>query len=170
MPKLEYLDTNISLNFDAPVFFDIYPAFALRSVLGRQLRVMHCVARSEQCPTCPFRKTCAYAFIFETPIEKDSGFLPGRDRASHPFRIITDDLPGMSKNCLDFRFQLYGKGIEFLPHIIYAFREAGRDGLFRQRGKFSLSATTLKGYPLLEGDRLLVQNAIPEQVIIAKDD
>lgn len=152
--NVRYTTLDFKLEFESPVFFDIYPSFVLRSVLGKYLREMHCVCRGTRCQECPFCKTCAYAFIFETPIDKNSSSLSGRDRAGHPFRIIAEGQPGEKSRSLTFRFQLIGKGIEFIPHVVFAFREAGKSGLFRQRVRYRIAAITCGGEPVLEGDRI----------------
>jgi len=43
-----------------------YKGFAFRGVFGTVLRELACVLPEEQCPNCPFRHTCSYAYLFET--------------------------------------------------------------------------------------------------------
>ncbi|HSV57130.1 MAG TPA: CRISPR system precrRNA processing endoribonuclease RAMP protein Cas6 [Magnetospirillaceae bacterium] len=163
---LRYIDLDFLLEFETPAFFDIYPSFALRSVLGKWLREMHCVCRGDRCLECPFKKTCAFAFILETPIEKHSESLRGRDRASHPFRIIGSGLPGQTAKSLSFRIQLIGKGTDFVPHVVFAFREAGKAGLFRQRAKYRIANIMYNGQDILAGDRIRTASLVNQDASI----
>lgn len=153
---------HVSLLFEKPVYVSAYPAFVLRSVLGYQLRKMHCVARKESCDSCVFHKTCAYAFLFETILDKGNAAVPGRDRASHPFRIMAHAEPGTSIGTLDASVQLIGRGMDYVPHIIYAFREAGKEGLFRERRLFTIAVTNTNKDSLLTGETVEVHNILTE--------
>ena len=87
MIRFTYLPVHFFLCFDTAVYADNSPVFVLRSVLGKQLRSMCCIARTNKCPTCLYNKTYAYATIFETILGQDNAVQPGRDRASHPFAV-----------------------------------------------------------------------------------
>jgi len=159
------LDTKIlylTIHFCQPALIDIYPAFALRSVLGYQLRRMHCVAHTSQCSDCVFRKTCVYALLFETIIEKDTPILRGRDRASQPFRLFCHAEPSTVQQDLHVMVQLFGKGCDYVPHMIFAFREAGKNGLFRSRTPFSISVFNTQNHPVLEEDTVRIKD-IPKE-------
>jgi len=104
---IDYLIIDLKLDFNHAVRVDTYPGFVLRSVLGWQLKRMHCVMRDSPCENCPFSSTCAYAFIFESIIPKTTASLQGRDRASHPFRIWTDAIPGSIIKSLEFHIALF---------------------------------------------------------------
>lgn len=152
----------IKIAFERPTFVDTYPAFVIRSVLGYQLRRMHCVAHTSQCAECVFRHTCAYALIFETIIEKDSPVLPGRDRASHPFRLFCPTEPGTTQKELQIMVQLFGKGCDYIPHVIYAIREGGKQGLFKSRTPFTISVFNSQNQAVLENDMVQLK-VIPQE-------
>lgn len=155
---IEYVSVTMTMDFQKPVRIDTYPGFVLRSVLGMQLKRMHCAMRDSPCGICPFRITCAYSFIFESPIAKTTASLQGRDRASHPFLLWTGAIPGSLVNRLEFQARIFGKAREYLPHIVYAFREAALAGLFRSRTPATLSSVTIYGVEVLHGDRLMLDN------------
>ncbi|MGB9687040.1 MAG: CRISPR system precrRNA processing endoribonuclease RAMP protein Cas6 [Rectinema subterraneum] len=151
---MKIAEMKFRLDFASPVYVDVFPAFALRSVLGLNLKRMHCVSHNTLCPECPFVATCAYAYMFESILPKGNDVLPGRDRASHPFRIEGPVLLGQTISQLEFGFQLFGRGVEYVPHVIYAFRIAGEKGLFRSRTPFEVHAFTGRGIPLDNGAKI----------------
>ncbi len=136
---LEVSTFNILFRFARPVKADNYPAFVVRSVLGEQLRKIHCVAPNAKCSSCLFRENCPYFFLFESEIEKDNPALPGRDHASHPFRLICRIEPGTLIEELKLEILLFGKATEYSSNILYALSEAGRAGLFKQRVPFQVA-------------------------------
>jgi len=87
---LDYIDAVFSLSFEHSFSFFTAPSFVFRSVLGSQLHAIACIARQNTCKTCQFNRSCIYAVIFETILDKNTAFLAGRDKGSHPFRIRTD--------------------------------------------------------------------------------
>lgn len=164
-----FMNTNLkntklicTLHFQKPVRADTYPPFVIRSVLGYHLKRMHCVAHQTPCEDCVFRRTCAYVFLFESIIDKDTPVLDGRDRASHPFRIIGHKEPGSILAELELSIQLFGRAVEYVPHVVFALREAGKEGLFRERVPYQLSVRNAAHEPILEKDRIIQSHIINE--------
>lgn len=56
--KLKYLPVRIFLEFESTARPDVYPVFVLRSMLGKNLRQMNCIARQNECATCMFSRSC----------------------------------------------------------------------------------------------------------------
>jgi hypothetical protein len=166
---IDYLIIDLKLDFTHAVRIDTYPGFVLRSVLGWQLKRMHCVMRDSPCENCPFSSTCAYAFIFESIIPKTTASLQGRDRASHPFRIWTDAIPGSIIKSLELHITLFGRARDYLPHVVYAFREAAATGLFKARTPAVLSSVMIEGQEILHGDRLLLHDLPPKKTELDVD-
>lgn len=138
--NLTYLPARFQLSFASPVYADTPPLFILRSMLGKNLRSMSCIAGQKKCPDCMYNKTCAYAFLFETILPTENEIAPGRDRASHPFVFTDGSLhSGDTISEYDFTITLLGKACEYLPYIYAAFVRAGRDGLFKSRTSFSVT-------------------------------
>lgn len=157
--ELPYVTLKCSFTFSRPTLIDNFPTFVLRSVLGNELKRIHCVMRGEKCDSCPFWKTCAYSFIFENPINKDTQSLPGRDRSSHPFRLWTEAIPGSITRNLTFFIQLFGRAVEYIPHITYSFREAGLKGLFGARVPATLTSIIDSDQELLDGNRVVISKS-----------
>ena len=137
---LSYLPVHFYISFDSPTNVDTPSLFVLRSVLGRELHSMSCIARQNKCPNCMYSKICAYAFLFETILPTENKITPGRDRASHPFAFTCGSLySGDTITEYDFIITLFGKADEYLPYIYAAFVRAGKNGLFKSRIRFSVT-------------------------------
>lgn len=147
---LSYLPVRFSLKFDSPARVDVPPLFVLRSMLGKHLRSMSCIARQNKCPECMYNKTCAYAFLFETILPAQNDVAPGRDRASHPFAFTDGSLrSGDAVSECDFTITLLGKSIDYLPYIYSAFVRAGKNGVFKSRTPFSVTKVCVGGKNIL---------------------
>lgn len=137
---LSYLKVRFHIQFDSPVYADTPPLFILRSMLGKQLRSMCCIAHKNKCPDCMYNKTCAYAFLFETILPVENEIAPGRDRASHPFAFTGGSLfSGDTISEYGFTITLFGKACEYLPYIYATFVRAGKNGIFKSRTPFSVT-------------------------------
>ena len=138
--NLSYLPVYFHLCFSRAALADTPPLFILRSLLGKKLRSMSCVAKQNKCPDCMYNQTCAYAFLFETILPTENDVAPGRDRASHPFAFTGGSLSsGNTISEYDFTITLFGKACEYLPYIYASFVRAGKNGIFKSRTPFSVT-------------------------------
>ncbi len=147
---LSYLPIKFTLCFSHPVLADTPPLFILRSMLGKNLHSMSCIAHQNKCPECMYNRTCAYAFLFETILPTDNNVTPGRDRASHPFVFSSGTFSsGTEISEYDFTITLLGKAIDYLPYIYAAFVRAGKDGIFKSRTPFEVVRVEVDGNNIL---------------------
>ena len=117
---------------------------------------MCCIARKNECGTCPYNKTCAYAFIFETIIPQENQVAPGTVRASHPFSFSN-----CSQN--EFTITLYGKACDYLPYIYAAFYRASKQGLFKERIPFDITDVKIAEKSILiDEENISTQNPVFE--------
>lgn len=150
MTDLTYLPVHFHLRFGQPAFADAPPLFVLRSVLGRNLRSMSCVAEQAKCGGCMYGGTCAYSFLFETILSQENEILPGRDKGSHPFALTKGrNIVRKKISDYDFTLTLIGRAGEYLPYIYSAFAKAGKDGLFKSRTPFEIADVTVGGKSIL---------------------
>ena len=162
MIRFAYLPVHFFLCFDTAVYADNSPVFVLRSVLGKQLRSMCCIARTNKCPACLYNKTCAYATIFETILGQDNAVQPGRDRASHPFAFTQNAAVGGEKFLkYDFTMTLFGNAVNYLPYIYAAFVRAGKEGLFKSRIPFAVSDVQVAGQSVLADEGHIKTDVAP---------
>lgn len=112
----------------------LYKGSAFRGLFGHALKKTSCVTNKLDCNDCMLRAHCAYAYIFETQNQR-------KEQVVRPFIIEPPMVerhlfpPG---DVLKMRVILFGKAIEFLPYVVYAFKEMGKRGIGSSRGKFWL--------------------------------
>lgn len=154
--KLSYLPVRFHIVFDSPVYADNPPLFVLRSMLGKLLRSMCCIAHKSKCQECLYNKNCVYTFLFETILPSANNITPGRDRASHPFVFTSGTLrAGKEISEYDFTITLLGKAIDYLPYVYTAFVHAGKEGVFKSRTPFIVDKVEAdKKNILLDADHL----------------
>lgn len=115
----------------------------LRGGLGGILRSLSCrVNGVSNCAGCPLVRTCAYGYVFETPIPIQNDSARVHTHAPHPFAIRTpmlDHVKGDEIIAVDLI--LIGKGVEYLPYLLIAFKELGRRGIGKERGHFIVIET-----------------------------
>ena len=157
-----YLPVNFDLEFSTSVFIDNHPLFVLRSVLGKELRSMSCIAHQSKCQECMYNKTCTYAFLFETILEQQNQIVPGRNRASHPFAFTQGkNVAGQTLDKYDFTITLFGKVIDYLPYIYAAFVRAGQKGMFKERVPFTVQKVTVNQKDILISEDQIDTNIYP---------
>ncbi len=158
--KLYYNNYIFKISFEATFVAKHYPPFIIRSVLGNELRKLACILKGRECDECPLKYHCAYSFIFETPIDKNTEFLLGRNKASHPFRIFSDLLPKRAYPTMELKLSLFGKGIDYFPYMYFALNRAGEKGLFRERIKYSIDE-------ILDDD-FMINKGFDENLVISE--
>ncbi len=110
--------------FTRPAFLPQFKGSTIRGGLGVALKKISCALRYQKCESCLLFETCAYAFLFE--VKK------GHQQRPHPYVIIPPDSPQRTfKEGEEFFFKiiLFGRANDYLPHIIYAVKEMGKNGL-----------------------------------------
>lgn len=119
-----------------------YKGSTLRGGFGSVFKRTVCFQKEvESCADCLLRANCPYAYIFETAPPQDAEVLRTYSHVPMPF-VIEPPLdtrtvyePG---EALDFGLVLVGRAINYLPYFIVVFRELGKVGLGRGRGKYTL--------------------------------
>ena len=119
-----------------------YKGSTLRGGFGVVFRIICCVNRKAgHCYTCTLSEKCAYAYIFETSPAKSSEKLKNLREIPRPFVIEPPPETKMVYNqgeTLQFNLILIGKAIDYLPYFIFTFKELGKKGIGRDRGRYAL--------------------------------
>ena len=147
---LRYRQIQHLIEFEKPVIFPTLPTFLFRSILGKELRRLVCIFRGRPCGECGLKFTCAYSWMFETPIAKETPVLEGRDRASHPFLLATDAVVRKEVQTITLTITVMGKAIEYYPYIFYALKKAGKIGILRERTPFEIKNILCEGQSILQ--------------------
>lgn len=118
----------------------VFSGGALRGGFGNILRELTCVTKMAECDQCPLLRECPFTQLFNPIAENDGHFHTGAN-LPRPFVLSGPDTEQLSHGQhARFRLTLVGKSIEYLPYVVLAFRQLGKVGLGKGRGKFELSA------------------------------
>ena len=112
----------------------------LRGGFGWVLKELSCRVDGIDCGECPLARTCAYGYVFRTPVPRCCSDLKPYTHAPHPFAFrppMLDQVKGQTE--IDVDLMLVGKATEFLPYFRIALAELGRRGLGKERIKFTIS-------------------------------
>ncbi|HOV39541.1 MAG TPA: CRISPR system precrRNA processing endoribonuclease RAMP protein Cas6 [Spirochaetales bacterium] len=149
--KLQYRRIDHLIQFLKPISFPTLPTFLFRSIVGKELKHLTCIFRGRPCSGCGLKYTCAYSWMFETPLETQPDVLEGRDRGSHPFLLSVNRGPGEEVQNLILTVTLFGKAIEYYPYLYYALLQAGKSGVLRDRIPFEIQDLSCEGQSILLG-------------------
>jgi len=149
-PFLRVLDLRCTLSALGPVQLPDFMGTTLRGGLGQAFRRLACTTRSPSCDGCAFRRTCAYAQVWEP--------LPPPDapkRFASPPRPYVVEVPAPATptqlaygDPLSFNLKLFGSASQHWPFFVLAVRDAAFEGLGRQRGRLRLETVHPSQQPL----------------------
>ncbi|MGF1547793.1 MAG: CRISPR system precrRNA processing endoribonuclease RAMP protein Cas6 [Thiotrichales bacterium] len=109
-----------------------YAGSLWRGAFGHQLRRVACVTGQQQCPACPLYHSCAYSYVFETPVPPHAPKMRRYEKAPHPFVLR----PGPERNrtaapgeSIALEVMLIGHAQHHIGHILYALEATAAHGL-----------------------------------------
>lgn len=109
-----------------PILLPDYAGSTLRGVFGRALRKIACMTKQVDCRGCPLYRSCPYTNIFETPAPENH-HLQKFSQVPNAYII---EPPKWGRKLyqigeqLTFNLVLFGRLIEQLPLIAFAFQRA----------------------------------------------
>ncbi|MFZ5951858.1 MAG: CRISPR system precrRNA processing endoribonuclease RAMP protein Cas6 [Candidatus Rifleibacteriota bacterium] len=137
---MKFLQISFKYRNSDAITFPANPANTFRGALGFQLLRIACVQRktsNQGCRNCDLFSRCAYAKCYETSSHHIRGSSSEGSEDMPHLMVIDSGFPGLQTlapgNEFCFRVILFGHGIETVPYIIVAARNAGLMGLTRQR-------------------------------------
>lgn len=134
--SLPFSEYRLHFQTESPPRLPRYAGSTWRGAFGHALKRTVCVVRDTPCASCMLSMSCAYPYLFETPPSPDSAKMRRYTAAPHPFVLVID--PAQSDLDYALGLTLFGRGQQFLPHMIHAFGKAGAQGLGNNRQRFEL--------------------------------
>lgn len=115
-----------------------YKGSTLRGGFGHALNRVACIRRGETCTSCILCNTCVYSYIFETALFNRLHDKTVDLKLPHPFIIeppLDERQIYKTGDKLGFDLILVGKAIDYIPHVILAFEELGKNGIGKNKEK-----------------------------------
>lgn len=166
LPRLSIATYRFSLEVLEEIRLPAWKGSTLRGGLGSALKRLVCFQRPRRsCSRCLLKGNCPYPYLFESIPPEGAEVLRLYSAVPRPF-VIEPPSDGKTRyepgERLRFGLLLVGKAIGYLPYFILAFRELGRAGLGRERGKCLLRE--VKAYHPLNGDEEVVYSEAAGEV------
>lgn len=122
---------------EAPLHLPEHSISIWRGSMGRALKQAICIVPRGRCDHCLLSSRCVYPHFFEQVAAHGAFAAPPR-----PFVLeypgATGALPPGSELCL--QMVLFGDANAWLPYIVHALEQLGRNGLGRERARLALLA------------------------------
>ncbi len=110
------------------------------------MKKIFCIQRQKICSECVLNKKCGYSVIFESPLEKENELLPGINKKPHPYTIFFVSKKGEVLKNGTLNITLIGDdAISFTPYIYFALKNAGENGIFKDRIRFKIFDVKIPG-------------------------
>lgn len=158
---------------EAPLSLPAYAGGMFRGAFGIALQRTVCVTRTYHCAPCPLNARCLYPYVFETAPPPGTHIMRKYQAAPHPFVFEPPVGGGVVQPARPFALglTLFGKGLHYLPHFVFALERLGQHGLGRERIRCALSSVESRigdqSWPLYTaGDRTL-RSADPFETVVS---
>lgn len=127
IPRLPVGRYRIEFFADTPVDLGDFPGSPWRGALGHALRRTVCVARGQECKACMLYRSCAYPYLFQTPVPETAPKMRRYETAPPPYVI---DAPAHTDATLHYPLELTLIGIanHHFPIVLHALRQAAGSG------------------------------------------
>lgn len=137
------------IRVEQPLRLPEYAGSMLRGAFGHALRQIACVTRQKTCVDCPLQSSCAYKYLFETPVPESATVLRRYPVAPTPFVIEAPFRapPVSAGDTFIFSMVLIGKARLSLPLITLSWQRACATGFGAHKVPAVLEAC------MEEGDR-----------------
>lgn len=158
--QIPYLKINFTIEADEELFLPQFEGSTFRGVFGNTFRKLVCALKRESCTNCLLKKTCVYAYVFETSAEEGQEVMNIEKYRDVPRPFIIEPPLENRKiykkgETLSFSMIVIGKAIKYLPYFIYTFHQCGNTGIGKGRGKYILKEVRKR-------DELIYSNTIEE--------
>ena len=86
--RLKLLPLRFTLRAQTTLQLPRYKGSSLRGGFGTAFKRTVCVVEHRDCDRCLLRTTCAYPYVFDTPVSHDATRLRKYVAAPHPFVLV----------------------------------------------------------------------------------
>lgn len=128
------------------IYLPAYTGSVFRGAFGHALKQSVCVTHLNTCTSCPLHAQCAYVYLFETRNTRG-------EPAPHPY-VMEPPLASQRHVARGAIFKtsmvLIGRAVEYVSHVIHAFKVMGQRGVGGKKGRFTLSSV----YSIIDGERI----------------
>lgn len=143
-PELPLARFRLRFRSDRPPPKTHFLGSAWRGILGRALRKTVCITLLPNCLRCPLLRSCAYPYVFETPPPPDTEKMRKYTAAPHPFVLQVPwgraNVTSSEETDYDLGLTLIGRGADYLPYLVIAFKTAGEYGVGPGRMRMHLES------------------------------
>lgn len=133
------------LQFASPFAPSPFVTTTFRGGLGYVLRKLVCGSPDKRCDQCLIACQCAYRYLYETTPHEGAEMMRKYNHVPHPYLLYCAPDSSAPTDHLSVQATLIGNATQFLPHLIYAFLELGKQGLGRDHTRYVLQKVTLDG-------------------------
>ncbi len=137
-PKLPVHHYRFTFSNDPPLKLPTYAGSAWRGAFGHALKKTVCVVRRTPCQQCLLLNSCAFPYIFDTPLPPNAVKMRKYNHAPHPFVLQLPDWKRNMQNGYTLDLLIFGNGQRFFPYMLYALQNAGKEGIGGARQVFEL--------------------------------
>lgn len=126
-PRLSAGRYRIEFTAKCPVDLGDFPGSPWRGALGHALRRTVCVASGQECRVCMLYRSCAYPYLFQTPVPATAPKMRRYETVPPPYVI---DAPAHTDTTLRYALQLtlIGTANPHFPLVLHALRQAADSG------------------------------------------
>lgn len=145
LDRFEIAHFTLHLRAVEPMILPAYKGSTFRGAFGMALKELVCIRQDRDCGPCIVKNTCAYYYVFETPVLPGSAMMKKYPYAPHPF-ILRPPLVNQTElkagEGITCGLVLVGRAIAYLPYFILTFERLGSRGVGKGRGRFSVERVT----------------------------
>ncbi len=142
--KIPYQKYTLSITAEEELHLPYYKGSTFRGGFGNMFRRIVCALRRQDCLDCILKRSCIYAYVFETSPPDNTSVMNMHKYEKIPHPFVIEPPEGNDKHyepgsTVIFNLLLIGRAIDYLPYFIYTFEELGKVGIGKGRGKYNLT-------------------------------
>ena len=132
----------IQIQPETKLFLPYYKGATFRGGFGYTFRRLVCITKKSSCQNCILTEKCIYKHVFQPTIQQKT--IQNTKTYSELIQPFVIEPPEETKteytadNTLNFNLILFGKVSELLPYFILVFKELGKTGMGKTKGKYRL--------------------------------